>query len=141
MARASASLRQPLFPPLQFLRDRKTIGNVGLIGRFGLRHQFGHLGLQLLFDLAGVLVRQRAVPAGIGVDLGPVQRNRAQLQNPHLARQSQHLHEQALDLRQKPPPKRRDRIVIGMIVRGDEAERHRVIRRTLQLAARKHPVA
>jgi hypothetical protein len=32
-------------------------------------------------------------------------------------------------------PKRRYRIVIGMIVGSEEAERHRVIRRTLQLAA------
>src|SRR5258707_8546660 len=44
-------------------------------------------------DLAGVLVRQRAVPAGVGVDLGAVQRNGAHLEHPHLARQLQHLHE------------------------------------------------
>ena len=31
--------------------------------------------------------------------------------------------------------------VVGMIVGRDEPERHRVISRTLQLAARKHPVA
>ena len=79
------------------------------------------------------------MPAGIGVDLGPVQPNRAQLQNPDLPCQNQHLHKQVLDLRQKSPPKHRYRIVIGMIVRGDEAERHRVICRSLQLAARKHP--
>src|SRR5277367_2546642 len=29
--------------------------------------------------------------------------------------------------------------MIGMLVRGDEAERYRVIARTFQLAARKHP--
>jgi hypothetical protein len=72
------------------------------------------------------------------VDLGPVKPNRAQLQNPDLAGKNQHLQKQARDLRQKSPPKRRNRIVIGMIVRRDEAERHRVICRTLQLAARKH---
>jgi hypothetical protein len=38
-------LAQPLFPPLKFFRDRKTIRNIGLIGRFGLRHQIGHLSL------------------------------------------------------------------------------------------------
>jgi len=41
-----------------------------------------NLGLQLLFDLAGVLVGQRAVPTGVGADLGPVEPDRAQLQNP-----------------------------------------------------------
>ena len=81
-------LLQPLFPPLKFFRDRKIIGNIGLIGRFGLRQQIGHLGLQLLFDLAGMLIGQRTVPAGIGVDLGPVKPNRAQLQNPDLPGQS-----------------------------------------------------
>ncbi len=39
--------------------------------------------------------------AGIGVDLGPVQRHRAHLQNAHLPRQSQNLDEQALDLLQE----------------------------------------
>jgi hypothetical protein len=75
-------LAQPLFPPRQFFRDRKTIGNIGLIGRFGLPHQIGHFGLQLRFDLAGVFVGQRAVPAAIGVDFGSIKPNRAQLQNP-----------------------------------------------------------
>lgn len=45
---------------------------LGNVGRFGLRYQIGRLGLQLRFDLAGVLVGQSTVPAGIGVDLGPV---------------------------------------------------------------------
>jgi hypothetical protein len=78
-------LAQPLFSPLKFFRYRKTIGNIALIGRFGLRHQIGHLGLQLRFDVTGMLIGQRTVPAGIDVDLGPVKPNRAQLQNPHLA--------------------------------------------------------
>ena len=52
-------LAQPFFPPLKFFRDRKTIGNIGLIGRFGLRHQIGHLGLQLRFDVTGMLIGQR----------------------------------------------------------------------------------
>ena len=94
--------------------------------------------LQLRFDLARMLVRQRAVPAGVGVDLRAVQRHRAHLQHAHLARQQQHLNEQRLDLFQKPTPERRDRVVVGMIVGGDETKRHRVIGRPLQLAARKH---
>ena len=114
-------------------------GTSGLIRRLGLRHQLGHFGLQLRLDLARMLIGQRAVPAGIGVDLRAVQPDRAHLQHAHLARQSQHLHEQPLDLLEKPPPERRDRVVVGMLVRRDEAERHRIIGRPLQLAARKHP--
>jgi DNA invertase Pin-like site-specific DNA recombinase len=43
------------------------------------------------------------------------------------------------DVLEKALPKRRDRVVVGMIVRSDEPECHRIISRTLQLAARKHP--
>jgi hypothetical protein len=77
-------------------------------------------------------------PAGIGVDLRAVERHRTQLEHPYLARQCQHLHEQPFDLLEKAPPKRRDRVVIGMVVCRDEAERHRIVRRTLQLPAGKH---
>ena len=78
------------------------------------------------------------MPAGVGVDLRAVQRDRAHLQNAHLARQQQDLNEQRLDLCQKPPPERRDRVVVRMIVGGNEAERHAVIGRPLELAARKN---
>ena len=60
-------------------------------------------------------------------------------QHPHLARQFQHLHEQPLDLLEKPSAKRRDRIVVGMAVGGDEAERHQIVRRPLQLPAGERP--
>ena len=52
-----------------------------------------------------------------------------------VAGQQQYLYEQALGLRQKPPPERRDRVVVRMLVRCDVAERHAVIGRALQLAA------
>ena len=54
------------------------------------------------------------MPARIGVDLGPVERHRAQFDDPHLARQHQHLDEQFRDLLQKPPPERRDRVLVGV---------------------------
>ena len=131
-------LAQALLAPRQFVGDRHAVGNVRRIRRFGLGHQIGHFGLQLRLDLARMLIRQRAVPAGVGVDLRAVERHRAHLQHAHLARQQQHLNEQRLDLLEKPSPERRDRVVVGMIVGRDEAERHRVIGRPLQLAARKH---
>ena len=129
---------QALFAPRQFFGDRHAVGNIRRIRRLGFGHQIGHFGLQLRFDLARVFIRKRAVPAGVGVYLRAVQRERAHLQNAHLARQKQHLNEQRLNLFQKPPPERRDGVVVGMIVGGNEAERHAVIGRPLQLAARKN---
>ena len=132
-------LAQALLAPRQFVGNRHAVGNVGRIRSLGLGHQIGDLGLQLRLDLARVLIGKRAVPARVGVDLRPVQSDRAHLQHAHLARQLKNLDEQLLDVLQEPPPKRGDRVVVGMIVGRDEPKRHRVISRTLQLAARKHP--
>ena len=131
-------LAQPLLAPRQFVRYRHAVGNVRRVGRFGFGHQIGDLGFQLRLDLAGVFIRQRTVPAGVGVNLRAVQRHRPHLQNAHLPRQLQHLNEQSFDLLEKAAPEGRNRVVVGMIVGRDEPERHRVISRTLQLAARKH---
>ena len=67
---------QPLLAARQLLRDRHAIGNIRLIGGFGLRQKLSNLGLQLRLDFASMLVRERAVLAGIGVDLRAVQRDR-----------------------------------------------------------------
>jgi len=129
---------QPLLATRQFVGDRHTVGDVRLVRRLGLRHQFGHFRLQLRLQLAGMVIRQCAVPAGIGVQLRPVEPHRAQLQHAHLARQQQHLHEQGFDLRQKASSEHRNGVVVRMVIRRDEAERHAVIRRPLQLAAGEH---
>ncbi len=121
-------LAQTLLAPRQFVRYRHAVGNVRLVRRFGFGHQIGDLGFQLRLDLAGMLMRQRAVPAGVGVDLRTVQRHRPHFQNAHLPRQLQHLNEQSFDLREKAPPEGRDRVVVGMIVGRDEPECHRVHR-------------
>ena len=89
---------QPHLAPLQLLRNGHPIGDVGLIRRLGFYQQIGHFLLELGFDPAGVLVAQRAVAAGVGVDLGAVQRHRTHLQHADLTRQQQHLDEQRLDL-------------------------------------------
>ena len=119
-------LRHSLLAARQFVGNRQAIRDVGLVRSFRPRQQFSHFRLQLLGDLAGMLIRQGAVPAGVGVDLRAVQRNRAHPQHPHLARQFQHLHKQPLDLLEKPPAKRCDRVVVGMVVGGYKAERHRM---------------
>jgi len=132
-------LAQTLLAPRQFVGDRHAVGNIRLVRRLGLGHEIGDLGLQLLRDPARILVGKRAVPAGVGVDLRAVQPDRAHLQNAHLARQLKDLDEQLLDLLQEPPPKRGDRVGVGMIVRRDEPKRHRIVGRPLDLPAREHP--
>ena len=87
-------LCQPLLAARQFVGDRQAVGEVRPVRRLGLGQQLGHFGLQLRLDLAGMLIGQRAVPAGIGVDLGAVERHRAHLEHAHLARHRQHLDEQ-----------------------------------------------
>ena len=73
------------------------------------------------------------------MDLRAVERHGAQLEHAHRARHQQHLNEQPLDLREKSPPKRRKGVVVGMLVRRQEAHGDRIVSRTFQLAARKHP--
>ena len=131
-------LGQALLAPRQLLGDRHPVRHIRPIRRLRLGHQVGYLGLQLGLDLARMLIGQGAVAAGVGVDLRPVQRHSPHLQDAHLACQEQDLDEQPLDLTQKPAPERGDRVVIGVVVRRDEAERHAVVGGALQLAAREH---
>ena len=133
------NLLQTIFAPRQLVGYRHAVRNVRFIRSFGFGHEFGDFGLQLRLDLARMFIGKRAVPAGVGVDLGAVEPQSAQLQHAHLARQKQHLNEQPFDLLEESPPERRDGVVVGMIVGCDETKRHRVISRTLQLAARKYP--
>ena len=132
------NLAQTLLPPRQLVGNRHPVRKIRRVRRLGFGHQIGDFGLQLRLDLAGVLIRQRAVAAGIGVDFRAVEADRSHLQHAHLARQQQNLNEQRFDLFEKPPPERRDCVVVGMIVGRDETERHRVVRRPLQLPAREN---
>ena len=68
-------------PAFQDQGDRHAVRDVHLVRRFCLGHEIGHFGLQLGRQLARMVIGQRAVPAGIGVDLGPVEPDRAQLQH------------------------------------------------------------
>ncbi len=117
-----------------------AIGRAGSIILLRPRQQVLDFLAQLRLDLVGMPPRQRLVLARVGSDLGAVQRNVAELEQLHLARQHQHLHEQRLDLLQKAPPERGQRIVVRMRIGRHKAERHRVVGRALDLAARMHPV-
>jgi hypothetical protein len=64
------------------------------------------------------------------MDPGPIQADRSQFQYAHFLRQQEHLHEQVLQFE----PKRRQRILVGMLVTGDEAEGYRLLCGPLDLA-------
>ncbi len=67
------------------------------------------------------------------MDLGPVQTDRPQLQHTRLLGQQQDLDEEVLQLGQEGAPKRGQRIMIGMQVARNKAERHRLIGGPLDL--------
>ena len=101
-----------------------AVGCALAIGLLGQRKQRLNLLAQLRLNLVGVRPGQRRVLARVGLDLGAVQRDAAELEKLHLARQHQHLHEQRLHLLEKAPPERGQRVVIGMGVGSHVAECH-----------------
>ena len=76
--------------------------------------------------------------ARVGLDLRAVQRDVTGVEQFHLARQHQHLHEQRLDLLEEAPPERGQRVVIWVGVGRHVAEGDRIVGRPLDLAAGVH---
>jgi hypothetical protein len=71
--------------------------------------------------------------------LGAIQGDRAELQELDLPCDREHLHEQALQLGQKPAPKGAQRVMVRMGVGRNEAKGDRVVAGLLDLAARVGP--
>ena len=80
----------------------------------------------------------RFVLARVPLHLRPIQAHPPQPQRAQLRRHLQYLLEQPLQLAQKPLPEIRYRVMVRMLVSGYVPKRYRVIRRLLQLPARKH---
>ena len=131
-------LAQTLLAPRQFVRYRHAVGNVRLVRRFGFGHQIGDLGFQLRLDLAGMLMRQPRCAGWRwrGSSYRPAPPSPFS-ERPSPARAAA-LERTELRSPRESAAEGRDRVVVGMIVGRDEPECHRVIGRTLQLAARKH---
>jgi len=125
-------LRQALLAACQFLRNRHAVGHIRFVRGFRPRQQLGHFR----FSIAPRSCRRAHTTTRCAGwhwrGSWCVQRDGAHLEHPHLARQLQHLHKQPLDLLEKAPAERRDRVVVGMVVRRDEAERNRIVRRPLR---------
>lgn len=130
---------QPRFATRNFRRQIHAFGHAALIGRFGQLEHFLHFGLELGFDLFGVSVGERAVPTGVGVDLGAVQTHRAKAREPILTRHLQYLHEDIGELLAEAAPEARQGVMVRVLVAGDEAEGQRIVGGPLDLAARVRP--
>ena len=130
--------RQAVLAPCHLFAHHQPIGDVWLVALFAQAEQLLDLGSQLRLHLQESLVTDCVVPGGIGMDLGPIQADRSQFQHARLLCEQEHLHEQVLQFEQKRAPKCRQRIVVGMLVAGDEAERHRLIGGPLDLARTEH---
>jgi len=91
--------RQPGLAPCDLGRD-VPLGFV-LLGFISLQRTLEQgidLRLQLRLGLEHVAVAHRLVAAGVGLELGAVHRDGAQLDQTHLTRQTHHLHEQVAQL-------------------------------------------
>lgn len=69
--------------PLQLCRNIQPLRQWLGVGAFDTGEQLLNLRLLLRLD-SGMAVRQRAVARGVGVQLGPIERHRAELQQLHL---------------------------------------------------------
>ena len=118
------------------LRGDVQLGLVllGLVGRTYLVEQGLDLRLQLGFGLEHVAAAHRLVAAGVGLDLGTVHRDGAELDQPHLACQAHDLHEQVRELLQMEGPEVADRAVRGKVARCQHPERHVLVQLARDLA-------
>ena len=133
-------LARPFLSTLQLFRDvQLLLLSLRLLVRL-LRQlqQLLYLPLQLLLQLVRMPPAHRFVLARVPLHLRPIQAHPSQPQRAQLRCHLQYLLEQPLQLAQKPLPEIRYRVMVRMLVSGYVAKRHRVIRRLLQLAARKH---
>jgi hypothetical protein len=130
---------EPCLPPGDLFGPLHAVRHGRLFGLLRPRQQGGDFFLELPFQLLDGPVRQRAVPRGIGLELRPIQADRAQLQQLHLLRQFQYLHEQTCQVVEKAPPKARQGVRVRVRTRRDKAKRHRIIRRPFDLPTREHP--
>ena len=116
------------------------LGFVGLgcIGALGALQQGLDLRLEFTLGLLHALVAYCLVAAGVGLDLGAVDGHSAQLDQPHLLGQLDHLHEQIGQLLQVQRPEVADRAVLGEVARAQHPKRQVLVQPALNLARAEH---
>ena len=113
-----------------------------VLRRIGLpraRQQRFDLALQAPLLLLHPTVTHRLALAGIGSNLRPVDRQLAEVPNPGLARQTDHLHKQRLEIRQMTPAKLANRPMARKIPRRQHPKCHVLLQLPRQPSGRKHP--
>ena len=129
---------EPVLPAFDLIGQVHAIGQVALIDLLGLGKQVCNLGFALGFYLLDVPVRARAVPRGVGVDLGAVKTNRPQLEQFHLTGQFENLQKNAAELIEKGTAEGCQRVMVRVAAGGQVAQDHGVVSGALDPAAGKH---
>jgi hypothetical protein len=130
---------EPVLPARDLGRDVQ-LGFVllGLVGGTRPVEQGLDLGLQLGLGLEHVAVAHRLVATRVGLDLGAVHSDGAQLDQAHLARQAHDLHEQVREFLQVQCAEVTDRAVGGEVARGQNTECHVFVQLARDLARAEH---
>ena len=122
------------------LRQRLGIVLASHVRRLRPPQQFRDLPFQLGDQRARALVPHRAMLAGVGLELGAVDAHQAYAQQLQLLGQKQNLQEALRHRSEVLPPEARDRVVVGVTVRRDEANPDIAVRRPLDPTAGEDPV-
>src|SRR5258706_9833228 len=130
--------RQAVLPSRDLLMHHQPISHLWLLALLGSDEEFFDLGSKLELQLQQTLVTDGVMLGGIGMELGPVQADRAQFQHTRLLSEQEDLYEEILQFWQESAPKRGERIVVRMEIAGNEAKWHGLIGGTLNLARTEH---
>jgi hypothetical protein len=130
---------ETIFAARQFGRQVQAIRQVAGVCAGRLLQQLSDFRLEVRFALQRVLPRQRLARTGMGLDLGAVQRDPAELTRPHLVRPAQDLNQQRGQFLEEALATLRQGVVIRMPVGTDETEGYRVVAGPLQRPRGVHP--
>jgi len=136
-ALAAGQFGREFVPP----RARAVPGVLRRIDRLRLGEERGHFRLQFPFGLGHPAVAHGLVLGGVGQDLRAVQGDVAQLDEPGLLAEGEHLGEQARERLQVLLPEGRNAVVVGVLVRRQHAVRDLLVGGPLDLAGGRLPGA
>ncbi len=111
--------------------EDQPVGQGHLVRLLAEREQLVDFGVQLMFEFQQTLGTDGMAFGGVGVDLGAVQADVAQLQHARGLGQEQDLHKQVFEFGQKRLAEVGDGVMIGMQVASQEAQGERLVRRLL----------
>ena len=137
--------RQTRFSPTQLRRQivapnlRAQARVLGLVNRIRLTQQRLDLAFQALFLCLHPVVAHRLALARVRAHLRPVDRQLPQARQTQLLRQTDHLHEQRLEILQVPTPKLAQRPVLRKVARRQHPETNVLFQLPSDPARREYP--